>query len=133
MLQVYAAIGGVALLLCAGAYGVFKYQENTIQSLTNEVSLLTQEAEAFKLELKDLEANISAVQSTVSVYKTNQQNFSSEAKKLKDSVSRLETIIAKPTLVSRKIEASYNKFHLDKACMSGNTEACYAKKDTNSK
>ena len=111
----YAVIG--ALLLGASAYGVYKYQTYTINQLEIKLKLANDKAIS-------LENNINGVKQVVSKFSDNQQKATLEREKLQTSVSRLETVKAKPGLVSRKIESSYANFHLEKACFSGNKEAC---------
>jgi chromosome segregation ATPase len=114
-LNLYA---GIAILLLLGsAYGVYRYQAYTIRAL--EVKL--EESES---KVDNLEANITGVRKVIDTFKTNHQIVTREITKLESSVSRLEVIKSKPTLVSKKIQNSYTRFHLEKACYSKNEEAC---------
>ena len=111
-------LGGVALLGLS-LFGVYKYQAYTINNL--EVKL--QEAET---ETENLKTNITGIQDTISVFKTNQEEATRERIQLQSTIPRLDVLKAKPTLVSKMIEDSYANFHLEKACFSGNKEACDA-------
>jgi hypothetical protein len=114
-LNIYA---GVAILLLLGsAYGVYKYQVYTINAL--EVKLKESE-----IKVENLEVNITGVRKAIDTFKTNQQVVTQEITKLESSISRLNVVKAKPSLVSKKIQESYAKFHLEKACYSKNEGAC---------
>jgi len=104
-------------LVTSTLFGVYKYQEYTISKLESKLEISNNRVD-------NLETNITGIKSVVTKFGNNQEETNSTIRKLQSSTSRLDVIIAKPTLVSRKIESSYAKFHLEKACYSGNKEAC---------
>jgi len=105
------------ILVTSTLFGVYKYQEYTISNLESKLEISNNRVD-------NLETNITGIKSVVTKFGNNQEETNSTIRKLQSSTSRLDVIIAKPTLVSRKIESSYAKFHLEKACYSGNKEAC---------
>lgn len=116
-IKIYLLIG--ILIIVGGFIANYKYQQFTIESLENKLKMATEKATA-------LETNINSISKTIDTFKVNQVETRKETDKLKKSITRLDTVKAKPGLISIKIEKSYKQFHLEKACYSGNKEACNA-------
>lgn len=114
--QAYVLLG--ALALGAGAYGVYKYQERVIGELRKDIA--TQNT-----EILHLKANLVGVNTAVDRFRENQAEMGKIKEDLRKNISRAEEILlAKPTLMSKKIESSYKNFHLEKSCFSGNVGSC---------
>lgn len=115
-IKAYAAIGVV--LLAVSSYGVYKYQQFTIDKLETEKA-------AAVAEVLVLKTNLTGVTTLAKKYNKHQTKDTIERENLQASTSRIDKIIkAKPELVAKRIKSSYSKFHLEKACYSGNQEAC---------
>lgn len=120
--KLYLLLGVIAV--CGGFYANYKYQRHTISVLEKQLVEANDKAIDAANKATALEHNIISIKDTITTFQDNQIATKKDTDKLKKSVTRLDTIKAKPGLVSIKIEKSYKKMHLEKACYSGNKEAC---------
>lgn len=109
---------GTILLALAALGGYVYYQDYVINSQKSTIETLNTTVET-------LETKVTSINATVAKFQKNQSELREKQEELQGSISRFGQIATKkPTLLARKIERSYNTFHLEKSCFSGNEEAC---------
>lgn len=117
----------LSLLGALALAGYIWYQNNKIENLSEDLNTANQSIVTLTLNLSNEITKRNDIVNLQKELSKNQLETKKEISKLWGSTSKLDVIKAKPTLVSKKIENSYEQFHLEKACYSGNTEACDAK------
>lgn len=125
-LQINLVLILLLLISLVGGYTLYLDKELEINKLETEVTTQAGKIQSLEITTSTLNKNILIINDTLDLYKVNQAKSVQDTKKLQASVSRLDVIKAKPGLVSIKIEKAYKDFHLEKACISHNKEACDA-------
>lgn len=113
------------VVLISSIVGYIGYQHHTNTVQAEKIAALETKNTDLETKVSNLSKQIVGVTSLVVSYRTTQLDLSNKQDKLYSDVSRFKELAkAKPGLLAKKIETSYNKFHREKACISGNTEAC---------
>lgn len=108
----------ILVLVSVLAFTNYKYQQYVIEKQNKEIKELS-------TSLTNVIRISEGTAKVVTAYTKNSAQEATKSKQLVDSIPRVEEIAKKkPTLLASLIEKSYREFHTEKACYSGNKEAC---------
>lgn len=105
-------------MLSATVLGIYKYQKYVIEKQDQQLEQLARDLQSTKKFSE-------GTSKLMAKYIDNSTKETTKTQELVNTIPRVEAIAAKkPNILANKIEEAYKNFHKEKACYSGNLEAC---------